>query len=402
MAKIKNEFYIKDIFNSEDALAYYGSDSFYTTILNNESYSPFFATKDLAYNYYQPLKDLFDSNFDDSNFGNNSQLFVFFNSNDSDNLYYLIHGESVLYGTRYSSGEKRISFNTSYFYKFNINDKTSTSVSGWTGNLDDLTNSWYCLFSSVKIKYEVIGVGNRHDFNYLLSQDMQGKGQGGWQVPNPNPTRKIVINGSEPDDIKLNGVTPDKIMLNGNCYFEKALPPKQTLVRLNYTNTDSPTTTTVSFPDADDDMTIDNFFLDLKSYRFAGSQSTKWNSDTTLNSYSSTNKTLTIRWFTMSGSSQQNFDIVEVPDPSRLAVLQDWTVIDQGRTIELNLPSAYASRITTDDILIDFKEVHTYESLNGGSWITISRAIQNGKLILTIPDYFATNSYYTIRVLCSL
>lgn len=36
---------------------------------------------------------------------------------------------------------------------------------------------------------------------------------------------KIVINGSEPDDIKLNGVTPDKIMLNGQCYFEKAYKP---------------------------------------------------------------------------------------------------------------------------------------------------------------------------------
>lgn len=36
---------------------------------------------------------------------------------------------------------------------------------------------------------------------------------------------KIIINGSEPDDIKLNGVTPDKIMLNGQCYFEKAPEP---------------------------------------------------------------------------------------------------------------------------------------------------------------------------------
>lgn len=34
-------------------------------------------------------------------------------------------------------------------------------------------------------------------------------------------SNKIIINGSEPDDIKLNGVTPDKIMLNGQCYFEK-------------------------------------------------------------------------------------------------------------------------------------------------------------------------------------
>ena len=38
-------------------------------------------------------------------------------------------------------------------------------------------------------------------------------------------SNKIIINGSEPDDIKLNGVTPDKIMLNGQCYFEKAPEP---------------------------------------------------------------------------------------------------------------------------------------------------------------------------------
>ena len=214
-----------------------------------------------------------------------------------------------------------------------------------------------------------------------------------WEEPNM-PTVKI---------IKLNGVTPDKIMLNGVCYFEKELPPKQTLVRLDYTNNDHPTSNiSVSFPDADDNMAIDNFFLDLKSYRFAGSYSTVWNSNVTLNSYSTANKTLSMSWGTMSGSSQQNFDIVEVPDPTRLTVLQDWTVINQGTTLELDLPSAYASRITTDDILIDFKEIHTYESLNGGSWITISRAIQNGKLVLTIPDYFAANSYYSIRVLCSL
>ena len=214
-----------------------------------------------------------------------------------------------------------------------------------------------------------------------------------WEEPNM-PTVKI---------IKLNGVTPDKIMLNGVCYFENELPPKQTLVRLDYTNNDHPTSNiSVNFSDADDNMAIDNFFLDLKSYRFAGSYSTAWNSNVTLNSYSTANKTLSMSWGTMSGSSQQNFDIVEVPDPTRLTVLQDWTVINQGTTLEINLPSAYASRITTDDILIDFKEIHTYESLNGGSWITISRAIQNGKLVLTIPDYFATNSYYSIRVLCSL
>lgn len=36
---------------------------------------------------------------------------------------------------------------------------------------------------------------------------------------------KIILNGSEPDDIILNGVTPDKIMLNGQCYYEKAPEP---------------------------------------------------------------------------------------------------------------------------------------------------------------------------------
>lgn len=35
---------------------------------------------------------------------------------------------------------------------------------------------------------------------------------------------KILLNGSEPTDIKLNGTTPDKIILNGVAYWEK--PPE--------------------------------------------------------------------------------------------------------------------------------------------------------------------------------
>lgn len=46
---------------------------------------------------------------------------------------------------------------------------------------------------------------------------------------------KIMINGSEPTDIKLNGVTPDKIMLNGECYFEKT-DPHVYLYKWNFKN----------------------------------------------------------------------------------------------------------------------------------------------------------------------
>lgn len=46
---------------------------------------------------------------------------------------------------------------------------------------------------------------------------------------------KILLNGSEPDDIKFNGVTPDKIMLNGQCYFEKT-DPHVYLYKWNFKN----------------------------------------------------------------------------------------------------------------------------------------------------------------------
>lgn len=48
-------------------------------------------------------------------------------------------------------------------------------------------------------------------------------------------SNKIILNGSEPDDIKLNGVTPDKIMLNGVCYFEK-VDPHVYLYKWNFKN----------------------------------------------------------------------------------------------------------------------------------------------------------------------
>lgn len=46
---------------------------------------------------------------------------------------------------------------------------------------------------------------------------------------------KILLNGSEPTDIKLNGTTPDKIMLNGVTYWEKPEPGPTLLYDWDFT-----------------------------------------------------------------------------------------------------------------------------------------------------------------------
>jgi len=210
---------------------------------------------------------------------------------------------------------------------------------------------------------------------------------------------KILLNGSEPTDIKLNSSTPDKIMLNGVTYWELA---KQVLKRIDYSNSDvyvgSPGREII-FEDANANSTVANFYLDLKRYKFAGSQSRQWSSTTSVYSYDGSKKSIYLIWGTQSGSSQQNFDIVEVPDPSRLAVIQEWITVNQGGDIEINLPS---SKVTLDDVIVDFRNVSTYDTLNGGAWNEIGRSIQNNKLILTFPNYFSSTSYLDIRVLCSV
>lgn len=210
---------------------------------------------------------------------------------------------------------------------------------------------------------------------------------------------KILLNGSEPDDIKLNGATPDKIILNGVTYWEVA---KQVLKRIDYSNNDSNVPSPgreVIFQDANADSTVANFYLDLKRYKFVGSQSRQWSSTTSVYSYDGSTKSIHLIWGTQSGSSQQNFNIVEVPDPSRLVVIQDWITVNQGGDIEINLPS---SKVTFDDIIVDFRNVSTYDTLNGGAWNEIGRSIQDNKLILSFPNYFSSTSYLDIRVLCSI
>lgn len=50
---------------------------------------------------------------------------------------------------------------------------------------------------------------------------------------------KILLNGSEPTDIKLNGTTPDKIILNGVTYWEKP-PEHDYLYKWNFTKSNNP------------------------------------------------------------------------------------------------------------------------------------------------------------------
>lgn len=222
MSKLKDYYFINDLFDRATAESYNGQSGYYNVNSNFFS-SNWFWPDNAVENYRSALVALFDKEYDfssDTNFSAHYDMFIFTYVNDDD-IYFTFNNSYSWNGNPDSNEYYGCSFlqqSTAYLYKFDGTDITVVQNMG--------SSSTYIQLPVYKVLVTTgafVGAYPRHTIqsNYLYTNGDVGNSSGGIHIPNPNPTRKIVINGSEPDDIKLNGVTPDKIMLNGVCYFEK-------------------------------------------------------------------------------------------------------------------------------------------------------------------------------------
>ena len=391
MSKISDIYYIKTILDRATAGSYNGQSGYYSVSDNMfaESHSCYC---DNGNDWYSDLKGIFncDSTLSGSNWSSSDQIdfdaghynMTIVKMAANNYLSLLIGGQTInlnFDGNYYYTQDHYASYGGTLHRFDYINGEIVYNTTYFGGSFATVSeNVETTLFSSAPIMMYYSNADR--NINYAKINDDQGIGSGGWQVPNPNPTRKIVVNGVEYSD----DTTPEPVNIARHEFYNDS----------NATGTNG---ITEIISEASSDSTIDNFFLDLKKFRFAGSESQVYNSTTELLSYDGTEKKIKIKWGTQSGSAQECFDIVEVSDPTRVQVLRDWETITQGGTIEVNIPNG--ASITTDDVILDFKNVYTYEWLNGGNINTITKSISNGKIVITIPDYFDTNSHFDLRVL---
>lgn len=384
MSNLGDYYFIKELLDRETALSHNGETGYYSVNANFFGSDWAFPESEYAYSFYNAMRAVFRFNYDyssDSGFNNHESL-NFFTFSGDDNLYYCFHNTPNIRGNLSNNQYYEVQFNPQQssrnIYKYDI---TTNEISVYS------TMSSGSSYKSVPVYKFLASTGSLYvwgtstNTNYINIEGNSGNSSGGWQVPNPNPTRKIVVNGVVYSD----DTTPEPVNIARHEFYNDS----------NATGTNG---ITEIISEASSDSTIDNFFLDLKKFRFAGSsQSQVWNCTTELLSYDGTEKKIKIKWGTQSGSAQECFDIVEVSDPTRVQVLRDWETITQGGTIEVNIPNG--ASITADDVILDFKNVYTYEWLNGGNINTITKSISNGKIVITIPDYFDTNSHFDLRVL---
>lgn len=234
MSKIKDLYYIKDILNNEDGTIHNGETGYYSVDTKpfDSTYGTIYLPKADVNYYYNALKEVFDLEFSPIN----TYGIVIFADTQVDRLIIYSRSQSSVYlDYNANIGLYWFSNGPSDCYVYDMQTKTLTSYGSvpnnrwWSATINSdwlYTGRYKVLYTADVDYYQMNGMlYSNQNINYLNIESKQGYGPGGWQVPNPNPTRKIIINGSEPDDIKLNGVTPDKIMLNGQCYFEKPYEP---------------------------------------------------------------------------------------------------------------------------------------------------------------------------------
>ena len=244
MSQIKDIFFIKTILDRATAGSHNGETGYYSVSDNmfSEGHSCYC---DNGNDYYSDLKGIFDCDSTLPSFDSYHQTMF-----DAGQLSMTIVKMAANNYLSILVGGQNVSLNYDGNYYYTQNYYSSYGGTWWrwdyiNGELTNYTmysggsyatideNVETTLYSSMPIKMYYSGADR--DINYARIAGDQGIGSGGWQVPNPNPTYKIMINGSEPDDIKLNGVTPDKIMLNGVCYFEKLIPEPTYLYKWDFT-----------------------------------------------------------------------------------------------------------------------------------------------------------------------
>lgn len=224
MSNLGDYYFIKELLDRETALSHNGETGYYSVNANFFGSGWAFPESEYSYSFYNAMRAVFRSNYDyssDSGFNNHESL-NFFTFSGDDNLYYCFHNTPNIRGNLSNNQYYEVQFNpqqsSKNIYKY---DTTTNEISVYS------TMSSGSSYKSVPVYKFLASTGSLYvwgtstNTNYINIEGNSGNSSGGWQVPNPNPTHKIVINGSEPDNIKLNGATPLKIMLNGVCYYER-------------------------------------------------------------------------------------------------------------------------------------------------------------------------------------
>ena len=223
MSKLKDYYFINDLFDRATAESYNGQTGYYN-VNSNFFNSNWFWPDNAVEDYRSALVVLFDKEYDfsnDTNFVAHYDMIVFTYENDDD-LYFTFNSTYCWNGNPDSNEYYGCGFlqnSSAYLYKFDGTDITVVQNMGAASTFLHLP-----VYKVLVTTGAFVGAYPRHTIqsNYLYTNGDVGNSSGGIHIPNPNPTYKIVVNGSEPDDIKLNGATPKKIMLNGECYYEKA------------------------------------------------------------------------------------------------------------------------------------------------------------------------------------
>ena len=223
MSNLGDYYFIKELLDRETALSHNGEAGYYSVNANFFSSGWVFPESEYAYSFYNAMRAVFRSNYDYSNDSgfNNHETLHFFTLSGDDNLYYCFHNTAGIRGNLSKNEYYEVQFNpqqsTRNIYKY---DTSTNEISVYSHMGSASSYKSVPVYKFLASTGSLFVWGTSTNTNYVNIEGNSGNTSGGWQVPNPNPTRKIVINGSEPDDIKLNGATPKKIMLNGQCYYE--------------------------------------------------------------------------------------------------------------------------------------------------------------------------------------
>lgn len=225
MSQIKDIFFIKTILDRATAGSHNGETGYYSVSDNmfSEGHSCYC---DNGNDYYSDLKGIFDCattdfscpGFEQAVLENGNYHMTIVKLAGVDHLTLLFGGITInlnFDGNYYYTQNNYASYGGT-LYRFDYVDGEIAYVKTYIGGSYATVseNVETTLFSSASIMMYYSNADR--DVNYAKINSEQGIGSGGWQVPNPNPTRKIIINGinySQDEDGNMN-----KIVLNGVEY----------------------------------------------------------------------------------------------------------------------------------------------------------------------------------------
>lgn len=225
--QIKDIFFIKTILDRETAGSHNGETGYYSVSDNmfSEGHSCYC---DNGNDWYSDLKGIFNcsstlpdfESYHQTMFDAGQLPMTIVKMAANDYLSILVGGQNVALnfdGNYYYTQNNYSSYGGTWWRWDYINGELTyikTYTGGSYATIDE--NVETTLYSSMPIKMYYSGADR--NINYAQIAGDQGVGSGGWQVPNPNPTRKIMLNGVLYSQVGGDSAETESIMLNGNRY----------------------------------------------------------------------------------------------------------------------------------------------------------------------------------------